>query len=921
MITDDFDDEVLDNEIDSTEDEIQDDEQEVTEEENINEDSLKKYNKIVVEGDNKYKLAGMYRDWYLDYASYVILDRAVPHIEDGLKPVQRRILHAMKKVDDGRFHKVAGIVGDTMKYHPHGDASIKDALVQLGQKDYLISCQGNWGNIFTGDPAAASRYIEAKLSKFALDVAFNSKITDWVPSYDGTNMEPVCLPMKFPLLLAQGTEGIAVGMAVKILPHNFNELIDGCIAALRNKPFELYPDFPTGGLIDCSRYNDGLRGGKIKIRAKIVKLDKKTLCIKEIPFGQTTERLIDSILSANDKGKIKVRKIDDMSAESVEILVHLHNDISPDKTIDALYAFTNCEVAVSPNACVILDRKPHFLGVSEILKYNAFHTKDLFEKELSIILDELENDWHYSSLEKIFFEKKVYRVLENEAATWEDQMQDVEQKMRTYQKLLRREITSEEIAKLVEKPVRKISKFDIKAAEEKIAAIDVNIEEVKNNLAHLTDFTIRHFQQLKKKYGSSYPRKAEISTFETIHAEKVVVSNAKLYANMAEGFIGIDPKKVDNAQYICDCSDIAEVIVFMKSGKYIVTKVKDKAFIDKDIIHVGIFNRKDERTIYNVIYRDGKNGIYFAKRFSITGITRDKMYDLTQGKEASTVVWFSANPNGEAETLKIHYRPKPKIKKLVDDFDFSELSVKGRSSRGNIVTKSNVIKQILLKSKGVSTIGGKDIWFDTDINRLNDASRGQFLGDFVAGEHILAICMNGTFYTTDFDLSNRYQGELERVEKLDTDKVFSAVYFDRPSSNFYIKRFCFEASDNNIQNFISEMSGSKLIAISDDKYPQLKITYKGKSAKHAPDMIDVDAFIGTKSFKAKGKRISTLEIDTIAFVEPLEKEEPLSEEEVNQDEVQEDVQEEPTTQDIEVKQADIETVKIDEEPDSEPTLF
>lgn len=886
MISDDFDNFEDDpqDEINETGDQKQTDEEldeveDAEDTEELDETQQLKYDKLLADGSKRYKLAGIYQDWYLDYASYVILDRAVPYLDDGLKPVQRRILHAMKKVEDGRFHKVAGIVGDTMKYHPHGDASIKDALVQLGQKNYLINCQGNWGNIYTGDSAAASRYIEARLSKFALEVLFNPKITEWTPTYDGANMEPVCLPVKFPLLLAQGTKGIGVGLAVKILPHNFNELIDAGIAVLRGNEFEIYPDFPTGGNVDCSKYNDGLRGGKIKIRATIEKVDKRTLLITEIPYEQTTESLIDSIIAANDKGKIKVRKIDDMSAEKVEIYIHLNPDTSPDKTIDALYAFTNCEVSISPNACVIHDRKPHFMGVSDILKYNTFHTKDLFEQELNIILSELENEWHYSSLEKIFFEKKVYRILENEAASWDNQLADVETGMKQYQNLVRKPITSEDIDRLVEKPVRKISKFDIKAAEEKIRGIEGDIDEVKNNLEHLTDFTIRYFQQLKKKYGSAYPRLTQISTFEKIEAEKVVVSNAKLYADKSEGFIGTDPKKVENAEYICDCSDIAEIIVFLKSGKYVVTKIKDKLFIDKDIIHVAVFNRNDERTVYNVIYRDGKGGQYFAKRFSITGITRDKVYDLTQGKNGSSVIWFTANSNGEAEVLKLHFKPKPKIKKLVDDFDFSKLAIKGRSSRGNIVAKNNIIQKIHLKSKGVSTIGGKSIWFDSDISRLNDASRGIFLGEFLQGEHILAICNNGTFYTTSFDLSNRYQGDLRKVEKLDLNKTFSAVYYERALETYYVKRFSFEVSDNNVQCFISETSGSKLIALSEDRYPQLKITFTGKNAKREPEIIDVEQFIGKKGIKAKGKRLSNYEIGTIQFVEPLikEEEEPVEE--------------------------------------------
>ena len=837
-----------------------------------------KYDRLVAEGENRYKLSGMYRDWFLDYASYVILDRAVPHIEDGLKPVQRRILHAMNKVEDGHYHKVAGIVGDTMKYHPHGDASIKDALVGLGQKEYLIDTQGNWGNIFTGDAAAASRYIEARLSKFALEVAFNKKITEWVPSYDGTNKEPVVLPMKFPLLLAQGTDGIAVGLAVKILPHNFNELLDACIAALRDKPFELYPDFPTGGLVDCSRYNRGMRGGKIKIRARIVKTDKRTLTITEIPYGTTTESLIDSIIKANDKGKIKIKKIDDMSSSGVEINITLQNDVSPDKTIDALYAFTNCEVALSPNACVIKDRKPHFLGVDEILRYNAFHTRDLFEQELNILLDELEGDWHWSSLEKIFFEEKVYRILENDAVSWEEQLQDVKREMDKYQHLLRRPITPEDIDKLVEKPVRKISRFDIKAAKERIRGIEADIDEVRNNLEHLTEYTIRYFQQLKRKYGAAFPRKTEIATFENIQAEKVITLNAKLYANKADGFVGTDPKKIDGAEYICDCSDIAEIVVIMKNGKYVVTKVKDKAFIGKDIIHAAVFNRRDERTVYNVVYRDGKpGGVYYAKRFAITGVTRDKEYDITQGKPGSTVMWFTANSNGEAEVLRIQFRPRPKLKKLVDEYNFADLAIKGRSSRGNVVSK-NAIQRITLKSKGVSTLSGKQIWLDEDIVRLNDAGRGRYLGEFSDGDLILVICKDGTYYTTSFDLSTHFQGDLLRVEKFDPDKTFSVLYYDGPAKAYYVKRFSFEPNNGIAVSFIAEGKNSKMLAFSEDDYPQLRVTFGGKNAGKEPEDIDVEQFIGKKGFRAKGKKVSSYDVKNVVFIEPLVKETPAPEE-------------------------------------------
>ena len=871
-------------ELEERDEELSEDEvnvDETVDEDAIDPDSMGKYGKLVAEGENKYKLSGMYREWFLDYASYVILDRAVPHIEDGLKPVQRRILHSMQKVEDGHYHKVAGIVGDTMKYHPHGDASIKDALVGLGQKEYLIDTQGNWGNIFTGDSAAASRYIEARLSKFALDVAFNKKITEWVPSYDGTNQEPVVLPMKFPLLLAQGTEGIAVGLAVKILPHNFNELLDACVAALKGNEFELYPDFPAGGLMDCSRYNRGMRGGKVKIRARIVKTDKRMLTITEIPYGQTTESLIDSIIKANDKGKIKIKKVDDMSSSSVEINILLQNEVSPDKTIDALYAFTNCEIALSPNACVIMERKPHFVGVDEILRFNAFHTRDLFEQELRIQLDELEGDWHWSSLEKIFFENKVYRILENDAASWEEQLKDVEREMGRYQKLLRRPITPEDIAKLVEKPVRKISRFDIKAAEDRIRGIEADIDEVKNNLEHLTEYTIRYFQQIKRKYGARFPRRTELQTFENIQAEKVVTLNAKLYANKADGFVGTDPRKIDGAEYICDCSDIAEIVVFMKDGKYMVSRVKDKAFFGKDIIHAAIFNRGDERTVYNVVYRDGKpGGVYYAKRFAITGITRDKEYDLTQGKPGSTVLWFTANSNGEAEVLRVYYRPRPKLKKLSEDFDFAKLAIKGRAARGNVVTSKNAIHRITMKSKGVSTLAGKQIWLDEDIFRLNDSGRGLYLGEFSDGDLILVICKDGTYYTTSFDLSTHFQGDIMRVEKFDSEKTFSALYYDGSAKAHYIKRFSFEPNNGIAVCFIAEGKNSRLLELSEDRRPQLLLTYGGKNAGKAAELLDVEDYIGKKSFRAKGKKVSWMEIKDVRFAEPLVKEETEPDDEV-----------------------------------------
>jgi len=831
-----------------------------------------KYDKLINEGDKKYKLTGMYKEWFLDYASYVILERAVPHINDGLKPVQRRILHAMKRMDDGRYNKVANIIGSTMQFHPHGDASIGDALVQLGQKDLLVDCQGNWGNILTGDSAAAPRYIEARLSKFANEVLFNPKTTVWMNSYDGRNQEPVNLPSKFPLLLAQGVEGIAVGLASKILPHNFNELIDAAVAYLSGKEFVIYPDFPTGGLADCTRYNQGLRGSVIKVRAKITKLDKKTLVITEVPFGQTTSKLIESIIKANDKGKIKIRKVDDNTSDGAEIVVHLHNDISPDKTIDALYAFTDCEISLSPNSCVIKDNHPQFLGVDEILRHNTDYSKSLLQLELEIRLAELEESWHYTSLEKIFFEQRIYRVLEQESKNWASQLKSVEEELMKYQPLLRKEIIPEDILKLVEKPVRKISVFDVKQLDETLIKIEAEMEEVKNNLEHLVQYAIRYFTQLKKKYGAKFPRKTELSNFETIQASKVVVANSKLYANKTEGFVGMDLKRDENAEFVCECSDIDDIIIFLKSGKYFVTKISEKAFIGRDIIHIDVFSKNDERCIYNAVYKDGKGGDIYVKRFAVTGVTRDKGYDLTQGKEGSQVLWFTANPNGEAEVLKIFLKPRPKLKKLIFEFDFSNLAIKGRSSMGNILSK-NSIHKIQLKSIGVSQFGGQSIWFDQDINRLNTDSRGMFLGEFLNHDHILAVCRNGEYYTTNFDLSNRYQGDIQIIEKLNPHKIYTAIYYDGELSCFYIKRFSFEPNDNIVTSFISDSPGSYLRSISTDKYPQVEIQFAGKHSKRPSERIDVEEFIASKSFRAKGKRVTTFEVGEICFVEPLIKEE------------------------------------------------
>ena len=838
-------------------------------EETVAEVTPGKFDNLLGEHSRKFKLSGMFKEWFLDYSSYVILYRAVPHIVDGMKPVQRRVLHAMWRIDDGRYTKVANIVGQAMQFHPHGDQSILGALVQLGQKNYLIDCQGNWGNILTGDSNAAPRYIEARLTKFAKEVVFNPKTTNWMTSYDGRNQEPVELPIKFPLLLAQGAEGIAVGLASKILPHNFNELIDASIAHLQGKDFELYPDFPTGGSADCSKYMKGQRGGVVKVRAKIEKIDKNTLSINEVPYGKTTHILIDSILKAKDKGKIKIKKIDDLTTDQVNILIHLPNDVSPDKTIDALYAFTDCEVSISPNTCVIVDHKPQFLSVDDVLRYSTDHTRDLLGQELQIRLDELENDWHYSSLEKIFFENRVYKLLENDSAhTWEEQLQSIYDEMCKYQKFLHREISMEDIHKLVEKPVRKMSKFDVKAVEDKLRGIEDEMDEVQNHLNHLTEFTINYFKNLKKKYGKDYPRQTELAGFESITATKVVSNNAKLYANKEEGFVGIALKKEDNAEFICDCSDLSEIIVIHKDGKYVVTKVSEKAFFGKDILYVGLFDRNDQRTIYNVIYREGKTSVSYAKRFAVTSVTRDKEYDITQGTPGSQILWFTVNHNGEAETVKIYYRQRPKLKKLIEEYDFSELLIKGRAARGNLVSK-NPINKIQLKSKGVSTIGGKDIWFDEDIQRLNEDGRGLHLGQFNTGDHILAVFKDGTYYTTSFDLSNRYQGELLKIEKLDVNKTYTALYYDKSVSSFYVKRFSFDVSDNTPVSFISEAKGSYLVAISDDKHPQFEITFGGKHEHREAELVNAEEFIAKKGILAKGKRVSAMDVKSVKFGEPL----------------------------------------------------
>lgn len=840
-------------------------------EEPIDETSAKssgKYDKLLSSDSRKYKLSGMFKDWFLDYSSYVILQRAVPHIVDGLKPVQRRVLHAMFRMDDGSYTKVANIVGQAMQYHPHGDASILGALVQLGQKGLLIDCQGNWGNILTGDSNAAPRYIEARLSKFAKEVVFDPKITNWMTSYDGRNQEPTELPVRFPLLLAQGTEGIAVGMASKILPHNFNELIDASVKILEGEDFTIYPDFPTGGSADCSNYKDGARGGSVKVRAKIEKIDKNTVAITEIPYGKTSHILIDSILKAKDKGKIKIKKIEDMTTEKVEILIHLPNDVSPDKTIDALYAFTDCECNIAPNACVIVDNKPQFLSVKDILIYDTNHTRDLLKWQLDIRLAELEDQWHYTSLERIFFENKVYKILEQNQNSWEQQLQDVFTEMKTYQDVLRREILMEDIERLVEKPVRKISKFDTKAIDEKIAAIEAEMETVKNNIEHITEYTIDWFKMLKAKYGKPFIRQTEITAFESIAVTKVVSNNAKLYANYEEGFVGLNLKKDDNGTYICDCSDLSEVIVIGKDGKYRITKVTDKAFFWKDLLYVGVFNRGDSRTIYNVIYREGKSSVSYAKRFAITSVTRDKDYDITTGEEGSKILWFTVNHNGEAESVRIYLRPRPKLKKTQFEYDFSTLAIKGKASRGNLVSK-NPIARIQLKSKGVSTIGGKDIWYDADIQKLNDEQRGQYLGEFGPEDKVLAIFKDGTFYTTSFDVSNRYQGEVIKVEKFDPNKTYTALYYDAAAKAFYVKRFSFVLSDNTPLSFIAPGTKSYLVALSEDKHPQFQVIFGGKYEHRDPENIDAEEYIAKKGYAAKGKKCHQYDLKEVKFIEPL----------------------------------------------------
>ena len=833
-----------------------------------------KFNRLFGDDNSVRKLTGMYKNWFLDYASYVILERAVPHAEDGLKPVQRRILHAMKCCDDGRYNKVANIVGQAMQYHPHGDASIKDALVQLGQKDLLIDCQGNGGNILTGDEAAAGRYIEARLSKFALDVVFNKKTTEWMRSYDGRNEEPVTLPIKFPLLLAQGTEGIAVGLASKILPHNFNELISACIAHLKGEDFQLLPDFPTGGLMDASRYNDGLRGGAVKVRARISKVDKRTLVITEIPFSTTSESIKESIIKANEKGKIKIKKVDDLTADKVEIVIHVANDESSDKTIDALYAFTSCEVSISPNSCVIIDEKPCFMGVKEILRRSADHTRSLLGLELKIKLGELNEAWHAASLERIFIENKLYQLIEG-CRTREQAYEAVDKGLEPFKKLLRREVTMEDVQRLTELKFIRISRYDTDKADNEIKKIEEDIKSTQYDLDHLTDYAIAYYERIREKYGKGRDRRTEIREFDAIEATKVAVTNAKLYVDRAEGFFGIG-KSMKDAEFVCDCSDIDDVIVILKDGRYVITKVSDKAFFDKNIYYIGVFKRNDERTIYNVLYRDGRGGAIMMKRCAIKSITRDKEYDLTKGTPKSEILYMSVNPNGEAEVLKIYFRPRPRLKKVISELDFSAVAIKGRQSQGNLFSRYSIHK-IVVKEKGTSTLGGQNIWYDEDVRRLNTDGRGELIGEFKGDDKLVVWTSKNMYYITGFGVDQHFPDETIRVERYVPGTVYSVCYFDKEQNYFYMKRFQLEASEK-MQSFLDEENNMEFVAMTSVEGATLKVEYTGAHATRPADEVDVDSFIGVKSHRAKGKRITTYQVASLTFIEPEPQPEPEPEE-------------------------------------------
>ena len=850
-------------------------------------------------------LSGMYQNWFLDYASYVILERAVPHIEDGLKPVQRRILHSMKRMDDGRYNKVANIVGHTMQFHPHGDASIGDALVQLGQKDLLVDCQGNWGNILTGDRAAAPRYIEARLSKFALDVVFNPKTTEWQLSYDGRNKEPITLPAKYPLLLAQGAEGIAVGLSSKILPHNYNEICEAAIAYLKGEPFTLYPDFPTGGSIDVGKYNDGQRGGLLKVRAKIEKLDNKTLVIRELPYSKTVNTLCESITKAIEKGKIKAKHVTDLTSAEVEIQVHLSPGVSSDKTIDALYAFTDCEINISPNCCVIEDNKPQFLTVSDVLRHSVDRTMGLLRKELEIRKHELLEQLHFCSLEKIFIEERIYKDKKFEQApTMDAACEHIDDRLTPYYPQMIREVSKDDILKLMDIKMARILKFNSDKADELILRLKDEIADIDDKLAHMVRVTIKWFQYLKDKYGADHPRLTEIRNFDTIEATKVAEANEKLYINRQDGFIGTGLKK---DEFVCNCSDIDDIIIFYRDGKYKIIRVADKIFVGKNIIYLAVFKKNDSRTIYNVVYRDGRKGFYFIKRFNVTSVTRDREYDLTQGKEGSRVLYFTANPNGEAEVIKITFEPSVHKKKLFIDKDFSELLIKGKNAKGYLLTKYPV-HRISLKSHGHSTLGGRKIWFDPDINRLNYDEHGQFLGEFHDDDQILVILKNGEFYLTNFDVSNHYENNILRIEKYQPDKVWTVVLYDADQQGYpYLKRFVVEASKRK-QNFLGENANSQLLILTDTVYPLIKVVFGGNDAYREPIEIDAEQFIAVKGFKAKGKRISTWSIGSIEELEPQRFPEPEeTEEEAEETEEAEitDEGDEPETSDSPETPSDI----------------
>ncbi len=846
-------------------DKINDKDDEEKENDNLTEHSEYKPS-TSMDGSTIHQLSSMYENWFLDYASYVILERAVPHLNDGLKPVQRRILHSMRELDDGRYNKVANIVGHTMQYHPHGDASIGDALTQLGQKDLLIDCQGNWGNVLTGDNAAAPRYIEARLSKFALEVVFNPKTTIWQLSYDGRNKEPVTLPVKFPLLLAQGVEGIAVGLSSKILPHNFNEICDAAINYLHGEEFQIYPDFATGGSIDISRYNDGERGGMVKVRAKISKVDNKTLAINEIPYGKTTSVVIDSILKAAEKGKIKVRKVDDNTAANVEILLHLAPGASSDKTIDALYAFTDCEVNISPNCCVIENKKPYFLNVSTVLKHSVNNTRNLLRQELEIRKNEILELLHFSSLEKIFIEERIYKDKEFEQApTMDAACEHIDNRLTPFYSQMIREVTKDDILKLMQIKMERILKFNSDKADETIANYKKTIAEIDHDLEHIVEYTVNWYEMLKRKYGKNRQRLTEIRSFDTIEATKVAEANEKLYINREDGFIGTSLKK---DEFVTNCSDIDDVILFYRDGKYKIIKVADKLFVGKGVIYINVFKKNDKRTIYNVVYRDGLNGTCFMKRFNITGMTHDREYDLTKGAPGSRVMYFSANPNGEAEVVKVTLKPNPRIRRIVFEKDFSELAIKGRGSVGNILTKCAVHK-IALKQKGGSTLGGRKVWFDQDVLRLNYDSHGEYLGEFQSHDKILVVLNDGSFYTSNFDLSNHYEDNIQILEKFESDKVWTAGLIDADQQGYpYLKRFTFEDTNKPL-NFLGDNPENKLLLLTDEQYPHLEVVFGGNDSVRPSLDIDATNFIGVKSYKAKGKRLSTWEIDTINELEPI----------------------------------------------------